>query len=86
MNKVPLNKGVIGNSAVDLGRRDTLKAIGAGTMAAGTSLIGSGAAPHPLRAVPQQQRARAGPTTFSSSSPNRRAASGRVVTDAVYDV
>jgi hypothetical protein len=34
MNKVPLNKGVIGNSAVDLGRRDTLKGIGAGTMAA----------------------------------------------------
>jgi len=64
MNKVLLNKGVIGNSAVDLGRRDALKAIGAGTMGAGTSLIGSGAAPQPpLRAVPQQQRARAGPTT-----------------------
>jgi hypothetical protein len=44
MNKLPLNKGATGNSAVDLGRRDTLKAIGAGTMAAGTSLIGSGAA------------------------------------------
>ena len=29
--------------AVDVGRRDALKAIGAGTMAAGTSLIGSGA-------------------------------------------
>ena len=55
MNKVLLNKGVIGNSAVDLGRRDALKAIGAGTMGAGTSLIGSGAAPQPLlRAVPQQ--------------------------------
>ncbi|HEY2340161.1 MAG TPA: hypothetical protein VGH75_06515, partial [Steroidobacteraceae bacterium] len=43
MSKASLDKGVIGDSAVDLGRRDTLKAIGAGTMAAGTSLIGSGA-------------------------------------------